>query len=132
VIEIRDEEGQLFNDFRGRVKFEDAGKLRSGTKRSLLLALDTAQYQADVDALEPDAAAKATGKEEGRLRGVEQVYGAFNVLQRRNAKENNFKAVLESIRDLMQEEAAIPEWMHDLFLGYGKPSDAQYKVRASL
>jgi Intron-binding protein aquarius N-terminus len=60
-----------------------------------------------------------------------QVYGGFNVLQRRKAKENNFKAVLESIRDLMHEEAAIPAWMHDLFLGYGDPADTQYTVRAT-
>jgi Intron-binding protein aquarius N-terminus len=61
-----------------------------------------------------------------------QVYGAFNILQRRKAKENNFKAVLESIRDLMHEEAAIPAWMHDLFLGYGDPVDTQYKVCTAL
>lgn len=60
------------------------------------------------------------------------MYGAFNVVQRRKAKENNFKAVLESIRDLMNEEAAIPEWLHDLFLGYGAPGDTQYKVRLFL
>ena len=61
VIEIRDEEGQLFNDFRGRVKFEDAGRPRAGTRRTVLLALDPAQYQADVDALEPEGGAQGDG-----------------------------------------------------------------------
>ena len=67
----------------------------------------------------------------GAAGGAQAVYGAFNVLVRRKAKENNFKAVLESIRDLMHEEAAIPEWMHDLFLGYGRPEDTQCPVRCS-
>jgi hypothetical protein len=40
---------------------------------------------------------------------------------RRKAKENNFKAVLDSIRDLMNEAVVIPPWLHDIFLGYGDP-----------
>lgn len=39
-------------------------------------------------------------------------------LCRRKPKENNFKAVLESIRDLMNEEVIIPPWLHDIFLGW--------------
>jgi hypothetical protein len=41
-------------------------------------------------------------------------------------QENNFKAVLESIRDLLNEAAAIPGWLHDIFLGYGDPGAAHY------
>lgn len=41
-------------------------------------------------------------------------------------QENNFKAVLESIRDLMNEETVLPEWLNDIFLGYGDPAAAQY------
>lgn len=41
-------------------------------------------------------------------------------------QENNFKAVLESIRDLMNEETIIPEWLTNIFLGYGDPAGAQY------
>ena len=29
--------------------------------------------------------------------------------------------VLETIRDLMQSNAVVPEWLHDVFLGYGDP-----------
>ena len=43
------------------------------------------------------------------------------------AKENNFKAVLESIRDLMNEDCVLPPWLHDILLGYGDPGAAQYK-----
>jgi Intron-binding protein aquarius N-terminus len=41
-------------------------------------------------------------------------------------QENNFKAVLESMRDLMNEQTIVPPWLHDTFLGYGDPSAAQY------
>lgn len=123
MIEIRDAEGKLFNDFRGRVRPEDSAKPRSGSKRTLLLALDCAQYQLDVDSLEPEGGGGTAG-------GAAALYASFNVVQRRKAKENNFKAVLESIRDLMTESTTIPEWMHDLFLGYGSPEDTQFRVRS--
>ena len=41
-------------------------------------------------------------------------------------QENNFKAVLESMRDLMNEQTIVPPWLHDTFLGYGDPAAAQY------
>ena len=41
-------------------------------------------------------------------------------------QENNFKAVLECIRDLMNEQTVVPDWLHDVFLGYGDPAQAQY------
>ena len=43
-----------------------------------------------------------------------------------HVQENNFKAVLECIRDLMNERTVLPEWLHDIFLGYGDPAAAQY------
>ena len=36
---------------------------------------------------------------------------------RRKAKENNFKPVLESIREMMNEDVIIPTWLRDIFLG---------------
>jgi intron-binding protein aquarius len=80
--------------------------------RTVKIALDTAQYHIDV-----------TETEE---KGAENVYGTFNVLMRRKPKENNFKAILESIRDLMNETCVVPEWLHNTFLGYGNPSAAQW------
>lgn len=59
--------------------------------------------------------------------GGEDVYGTFNLLMRRKPKENNFKAVLESIRDLVGEDAAVPPWLHDVLLGYGDPGAAGYR-----
>ena len=56
----------------------------------------------------------------------QDVYETFNVIMRRKPKENNFKAVLETIRDLMNTECVVPEWLHDIILGYGDPGAAHY------
>lgn len=45
------------------------------------------------------------------------MYPTLNLLVRRKAKENNFKAVLEAIRDLMNEDCVMPQWLQDVFLG---------------
>lgn len=50
VIEVKDEAGQLMNDFTGRVRWEDK-KAPSGTLRTLTVALDTSQYQLDMNAM---------------------------------------------------------------------------------
>ncbi|KAK1287098.1 putative RNA helicase SDE3 [Acorus calamus] len=111
IIEIRDEEGVLMNDFTGRIK-RDEWKPPKGEMRTITVALDTAQYHMDVS----DIAEK----------GAEDVYKTFNILMRRKPKENNFKAILESIRDLMNETCIVPDWLHNIFLGYGNPSAAQW------
>lgn len=108
VTEIRDEGGNLMNDFTGRVKREE-WKPPKGDMRTITVALDPAQYYIDTT----DNAS-------------EDIYGSFNVLMRRKPKENNFKAILESIRDLMNETCIVPEWLHNIFLGYGNPSAAQW------
>ncbi|KAF2323779.1 hypothetical protein GH714_036894 [Hevea brasiliensis] len=59
-------------------------------------------------------------------KGTEDVYRTFNVLMRRKPKENNFKAILESIRDLMNEYCIVPDWLHNIFLGYENPSAAHW------
>lgn len=111
IIEMRDEEGNLMNDFTGRVK-RDEWKPPKGDMRTVTVALDTAQYHMDV-----------TNTAE---KGGEDVYGTFNILMRRKPKENNFKAILESIRDLMNEYCIVPNWLHNIFLGYGDPTAAQW------
>ncbi|KAH7528063.1 hypothetical protein FEM48_Zijuj05G0031900 [Ziziphus jujuba var. spinosa] len=111
IIEVRDEEGTLMNDFTGRIK-RDEWKPPKGELRTVTVALDTAQYQMDVSNIAE--------------RGIGDVYGTFNILMRRKPKENNFKAILESIRDLMNEYCIVPDWLHNIFLGYGNPSAAQW------
>ena len=39
--------------------------------------------------------------------GGPNVYETFNIIVRRDPKENNFKAVLESIRDLMNSQVSV-------------------------
>jgi len=103
-----------------------------GTKRRARLLLDPTQYQMDVEKGIADA-----------------VYGGFNLILRRRPKENNFKAILHTIRDLMNSPAPVPAWcvrehpqlrnnllyfdsrfhrvsrLHDVFLGYGDPAAAR-------
>jgi intron-binding protein aquarius len=56
----------------------------------------------------------------------QDVYETFNILMRRKPKENNFKAVLETIRELMNTKCVVPDWLHDIILGYGDPGAAHY------
>ncbi|KAG6679826.1 hypothetical protein I3842_13G010800 [Carya illinoinensis] len=111
IIEVRDEEGTLMNDFTGRIK-RDEWKPPKGELRTVTVALDTAQYHMDVSNIAE--------------KGADDVYGTFHILMRRKPKENNFKAILESIRDLMNEYCIVPDWLHNIFLGYGNPSAAQW------
>ncbi len=58
-------------------------------------------------------------------------YESMNLLVRRKPKENNFKAILETIRDLINTAAlgrAVPAWLHDVFLGYGDPAAANHRL----
>lgn len=110
VIEVKDSDGKLMNDFTGRVR-PDEWTSPTGYVRTLTVALDTAQYQWDMDQMADN---------------IEDVYSTFNLMMRRKPKENNFKAVLESIRDLMNENWILPDWLSDIFLGYGDPERAHY------
>ncbi|KAI3949344.1 hypothetical protein MKW98_023281 [Papaver atlanticum] len=40
--------------------------------------------------------------------------------------KRNFRAILEPIRDLVNEFCIVPDWLHCMFLGYGNPSAAQW------
>ena len=85
-----------------------------GDSRTFRVWLDCSQYRADVDTVK--------GKKE-------DVYQTFNVLMRRKPKENNFKAVLATIKDLMNTKCVVPDWLVDIILGYGDPGAAHYSNR---
>lgn len=53
-------------------------------------------------------------------------YEGFNIIVRRRPEENNFKAVLETIRDLMNVKFVVPDWLNDVLLGFGDPASAHY------
>jgi hypothetical protein len=42
------------------------------------------------------------------------------------------QAVLESIRDSLNEQLVIPEWLVDIFLGYGDAGAAHYTAMPGL
>ncbi|KAL3662875.1 hypothetical protein V7S43_012277 [Phytophthora oleae] len=103
VVEVTDAVGNAINDE------NPAGK---GSKRIFKLALDGVQYKKDLEA--------------GQLEAYEQV----NLLVRRKPRENNFKAVLDTVAGVWHDankEDLLPAWLHDLFLGYGNPAVAEYK-----
>ena len=104
-------EGML--DSNGRV-IEDGPEPRPvlpGDTRTYRVWLDSNQYRIDMD---------------NASHGSEDVYESFNIIMRRKPKENNFKAVLETIRELMNTECVVPDWLHNIILGYGDPGAAQY------
>ncbi|XP_034941084.1 RNA helicase aquarius [Chelonus insularis] len=104
-------EGML--DSNGRV-IEDGPEPRPilpGDSRTYRVWLDPNQYRIDMD---------------NASHGSEDVYEGFNIIMRRKPKENNFKAVLETIRELMNTECVVPDWLHDIILGYGDPGAAHY------
>ena len=115
IVEVRDGEGGVLNDFSG--KPENRDYVAVGDSRTLKVRLDAAQYQKDMA---------------GEARGEPcDAYDSINLLVRRKGKENNFKAILTTIRDLMNVAAvgnAVPDWLHDVFLGYGNPGAAHYSA----
>ncbi|KAB7497349.1 Intron-binding protein aquarius [Armadillidium nasatum] len=105
-------EGML--DENGRVIEEgpEPKPLLRGDTRTFRVWLDCNQYKIDMDNV--------------KNQNSEDVYESFNVIMRRRPKENNFKAVLETIRDLMNTRCVVPDWLLDIILGYGDPGAAHY------
>ncbi|XP_030641850.1 RNA helicase aquarius [Chanos chanos] len=114
LVYVRGCEVQGMLDDKGRVIEEGPEpkpKLRGDT-RTFRVWLDPNQYQQDMTST--------------IQHGAEDPYETFNIIMRRKPKENNFKAVLETIRNLMNTECVVPDWLHDIILGYGDPGSAHY------
>ena len=111
VLSVRTAEIIQITDDKGRQSREGGGRLDNNNRR-IQLKLDPYTYT-------QDAERAAAGKPD--------VYGRVNLLLRRNRRENNFKPVLESIRNLVLSEMPLPSWLHEVFLGYGDPAGASYK-----
>lgn len=91
-------------------RFEERQKPRVGTKRRIRLDLDPRQYFED----------NASGN---------NCYETFNLLIRRNGRENTFKSVLNTIRSLGKKKDLsrfLPTFMHDVLLGTNNPLSASY------
>ncbi len=110
IRQILDEEGNKMNSFTDEGEWVGAGE---GFKRTVTVEFDPIQYHMD-------------SKDENSSSS----YSSFDLIVRRNAKENNFKSVLKSIRDALMSESTsgsiLPSWLTDTFLGYGDPKDSTF------
>ena len=106
VVHVRDEEGNILSD-------PSSTASPVGTKRTFLVAMDPTQYSMD--------ARTPTGTD---------MYQCLNLVVRRHGRENNFKAVLETIRGLMAGTGSInrviPSFLQQVLLGQGSPDSAYY------
>ncbi|XP_040564351.1 RNA helicase aquarius [Lepeophtheirus salmonis] len=114
IMSVRGCEIEGILDENGRVMEEGIIEkpIFKGDNRTFRVKLDTNQYHEDMESI--------------ALENKQDVYETFNVLIRRKPKENNFKAVLETIRELMNTQCVVPEFLHDIILGYGDPRSAHY------
>ncbi|KAJ3272377.1 hypothetical protein HDV01_005560 [Terramyces sp. JEL0728] len=111
VYELIGDDGDPVRDFASATQPEANGAAKVAShNRHIRVLFDTNQYQMDL-------------RETGDLYDV---YGSLNIIVRRNAAQNNFKSVLETIRDLMQSELVVPDWLQDVVLGYGDRNQAHY------
>jgi intron-binding protein aquarius len=115
VHQLLDDEGNYVHNFiDAKVPNEDGeARIESGL-RTVRVALDPNQHILDT-----------SQKDEY------EIYGTFNILVKRPRSENTFKSILETIRDLMQSELVVPDWIHDVLLGYGRRDGAHYTQMAN-
>jgi intron-binding protein aquarius len=110
VMLVRNEHGTILSD----PGVEIPEKERKSTKRVFRVAMDPAQYSSD-----------------SRNGGASDMYQRFNLVVRRHGRENNFKAVLETIRGLMTGAGSIgrvlPKWLQAILLGTADPTSASYR-----
>lgn len=104
LISVLDENGKMLR--RENMRGNDDSRPR---QRRLLLRLDSSAYKQDEE--------RSTG----------DAMNGFNLVVRRRSRENNFKAVLDSIKDLAVSDVPLPDWLQDVFLGYGDPATASYQ-----
>ena len=114
LIYVRGCEVEGMLDDNGRIIEEgpEPKPVLKGEGRTYRVLLDANQYHQDME--------RASS-------GGEDTYDTFNILMRRKPKENNFKAVLETIRELMNTQCVVPQFLHDIILGYGDPGAAHYR-----
>ena len=87
----------IYDDENNNILLFDKDEIPSGFSRRMTLILDPIQYNIDL-------------KNEilGNLK--------FDFMLRRNSKENNFKSILETIKDLVYNMPKIPNWIEDPLL----------------
>ena len=54
----------------------------------------------------------------------EDISKSFNILLRREGSSDAYISWLSCIRQLLKEDVILPDWLYDLFLGYGEKKSA--------
>ncbi|KAL8723726.1 MAG: hypothetical protein Q9225_000021 [Loekoesia sp. 1 TL-2023] len=108
VEQVLDDDGRVIRDLPDDTV---TGYTRRPRLRRLLVKLDTAAYKLDT-------ARKSEGQPD--------VYESINLIIRRKGRENNFKKILETIQSLALSDIPVPDWLQEVFLGYGDPTGATY------
>ncbi|KAI8645377.1 hypothetical protein BD408DRAFT_411814 [Parasitella parasitica] len=112
IVDIIGNDGRAIDEISYSTPEQKQAKWK-GTRRTLRVEMDANQYKLDME--------RFNNKRAG------DIHQTFNILIRREPHENNFKSVLETIRDLMQSDLVVPEWLQKVLLGYGDPASANYK-----
>jgi intron-binding protein aquarius len=107
VVHVQDEHGKPLRDLR-----PEGEEGRRPKIRRLIVHIDPATY-------EEDRALMAKTKV--------NIYDSMNLVIRRRGRENNFKPVLESVKQLTLSDVPAPSWLQGVFLGYDDPAAATYK-----
>ncbi|KAL8835547.1 MAG: hypothetical protein Q9170_003280 [Blastenia crenularia] len=108
VEQVLDDDGRIVRDVPDNTV---NGYIKRPRLRRLLVKLDAAAYKSDV-----------ARKSEGQP----NVYESINLIVRRKGRENNFKKILETMKSLALSDIPVPEWLQEVFLGYGDPTSAGY------
>lgn len=108
--------------FREKIPEEDVAL----EKRTFYVQLDSYQYYTDLKN-DFDEIYEENDNNNG------SISSCFNVLIRRNSKQNNFSGVLSTLRNLMKNDNfLLPNWFQDVFLGYGDPSELSFENNNNL
>lgn len=115
VEQVLDDGGRMIRDMPDSAR---NGYVARPRLRRLLVKLDTAAYYTD---------------NAEKSKGQPDVYESINLIVRRKGRENNFRKILDTIKGLASSDVPVPDWLQEVFLGYGDPTSASYtKLSTSL
>jgi intron-binding protein aquarius len=101
----------IFVWFQSKFSFFRPESRRQGSKRKLRVNFDPVQYYHDVKA----------GKD---------CYDNFHLIVKRDPRENNFKAILQTMKNLFTSHSlnnSVPNWIRNTILGIGDSKAAHFR-----
>ncbi|OLL23596.1 Intron-binding protein aquarius [Neolecta irregularis DAH-3] len=111
VDEILDQEGRPLKIAQQLAREDELEMVKMGRRRLLRVKLDTLSFYRDQQSGQTDDT---------------DVYAQLNVIMRRKSRQNNFKPILDSIKQLSKADIVLPDWLEEIFLGFGDPTSAHY------